>query len=113
MKMKVQKYIDILKYWKEQFNNKFFSDDMDQVEDKLFRLQNCVNALEGLVRHMQYVDQVYQILVEECGNLDSIYEDYIINLIGIKGLNSLKEKNLLETCGVVNGRQLYALCDKK
>ena len=59
-----------------------------------------------------YVNRVYQILVEDCSGFDSIYEDAIILLVGVKGLEALKENRLLETCSVVNGRQLYVLCDK-
>ena len=59
-----------------------------------------------------YVNRVYQILVEDGSGFDSIYEDAIVLLVGIKGLEALKENRLLETCGVVNGRQLYVLCDK-
>lgn len=59
-----------------------------------------------------YVNHVYQILVEDCSGFDSIYEDVIVLLVGVKGLEALKENKLLETCGVINGRQLYVLCDK-
>lgn len=42
-----------------------------------------------------------------------MYEDFIIRLVGEFGLQALKESNLIETCGVINGRQLYVICDKK
>ena len=58
-------------------------------------------------------DQVYNTVKDVCGNLDAIYEDYIIYLVGYEGLYILKDRKLVETCGVFNGRQLYALCDKK
>ena len=64
--MKVQKYIDILNYWKNRLTLKKqlegekdlcnFVYDMTQIEDKLKRLQICVNSLEGLARNMQYSD---------------------------------------------------------
>ena len=57
-----------------------------------------------------YTRLVYEIVEKECIGLDSIYEDYIINLVGIVGLKKLQEYGLIETCGVVNGRQLYVLC---
>lgn len=60
----------------------------------------------------KYVDIAYDIVKQECEGLDSIYEDYIIQLVGESGLNILKTFDLLETCGVINGRQLYVLCDK-
>ena len=58
-----------------------------------------------------YADYVYEIIKDEVEGLDAIYEDYILSLVGIVGLNSLKNNKLLETCGVVNGRQLYVLCE--
>lgn len=61
---------------------------------------------------MRYVDYVYEILKADVKGLDSIYEDYIINLVGVAGLTELRQHNLIETCGVIHGRQLYVLCDK-
>ena len=55
-------------------------------------------------------NQVYEVIEKECRGLDAIYEDYIVNLVGYEGLDILKEEKLMETCGVVNGRQLYVLC---
>ena len=57
-------------------------------------------------------NQIYNIVKNECDGLDAIYEDYIVSLVGLYGLLILKGHNLLEACGVVNGRQLYALCKK-
>ena len=59
-----------------------------------------------------FVDHVYSIVKLEAGELDSIYKDYIISLVGIFGLNALLTYGLLESCGVVNGRQLYTLVEK-
>lgn len=60
-----------------------------------------------------YVNDVYQILKEDCRDLDAIYRDYIIRLVGEVGLSYLVANGLLETCGVVNGRQLYTLLEKE
>lgn len=57
-------------------------------------------------------EQVYSTVKEVCGDLDAIYEDYIIYLVGYEGLYILQEGRLVEGCGVINGRKLYALCDK-
>ena len=62
---------------------------------------------------MCYVDYVYNIVRDECGDMDAIYADYIERLTGIHGLNTLINENLEESCGVVNGRQLYVLCEHK
>lgn len=59
-----------------------------------------------------YAEYVYDIVKQELEGFDAIYEDYIINLVGFAGLTYLKKYRLVETCGVVNGRQLYALCNK-
>ena len=51
-------------------------------------------------------------VMEEFSDLDAIYEDALIHLVGVRGVEALKENKLLKSCGVVNGRQLYTLCDK-
>lgn len=61
---------------------------------------------------MSYVDYVYDIVKRDCEGLDSIYGDYIEQLVGINGLIELVKYGLLESCGVINGRQLYVLCEK-
>ena len=120
--MKVEKYIDILEDWKKRIGNKEsiesevdrkkFTNDMNLVEDKLTRLQVCINMLERMARHMTrtgYIDHVYEIVLRESDGLDSIYGDFIERLVGTRGLEALIENKLVETCGVVNGRQLYVL----
>lgn len=62
---------------------------------------------------MRYVDYVYDIVRLDCYNMDAIYGDYIEQLVGVYGLNELLKYKLVESCGVVNGRQLYVLCEKK
>lgn len=61
---------------------------------------------------MRYVDYVYDMLKNESRNLDAIYQDYILELFGVMGMDALLEHKLIETCGVVNGRQLFVLCEK-
>lgn len=60
-----------------------------------------------------YVDYVYDIVRLDCEGMDAIYRDYIKQMVGVYGLNALLEHKLIESCGVVNGRQLYVLCEKK
>lgn len=62
---------------------------------------------------MTYAEYVYDIIKSESDGLDSIYEDYIESLVGHYGLYALVENRFIESCGVVNGRKLYVLCDKK
>lgn len=41
--------------------------------------------------------------------VDAIYEDVIIREIGQRGFELIREFRLMEPCGVINGRKLYAL----
>ena len=61
----------------------------------------------------KYIDHVYEIVKEEFEGLDAIYEDYLINLVGVSGVMALKKEKLLESCGIVNMRQLYTLLPRK
>lgn len=40
---------------------------------------------------------------------EAIYEDAIIDICGMEGLMSLRENRLIELCGVLEGRRLYAI----
>lgn len=61
-----------------------------------------------------YVNYIYNIVEDDTRGFDAVYEDHIINLVGTSGLEELKKARLVETCGTMNGRQLYVLCrDKK
>lgn len=61
----------------------------------------------------EFIDHIYNIVDKELRDFDAIYEDYILNLVGFAGLNTLKINRYIETCGIVNGRQLYVLCGPK
>lgn len=61
---------------------------------------------------MRYVDYFYEIVIDECAALDSIYEDYIEFLVGTRELLELIKHGCLESCGVVDGRRLYVLVDR-
>lgn len=41
--------------------------------------------------------------------VDAIYEDKILDIIGRRGLDLIREFHLMESCGIINGRRLYAL----
>jgi hypothetical protein len=60
-----------------------------------------------------YSDYIYNIVKSDCAGMDSIYRDYIVQIVGTYGLTALIESKLIESCGVVNGRRLYVLLDKK
>ena len=59
----------------------------------------------------EYVKSVYDIVRLDCEGMDAIYADYILQMVGVYGFNALHINKLIEACGVVNGRQLYTLCD--
>lgn len=60
-----------------------------------------------------YADHVYEIVKEDANGFDSVYADHIESLVGTTGLEALFKNGLIETCGVIRGRQLYVLCDYK
>lgn len=59
-----------------------------------------------------YIGHIYSLVQLETNGMDAIYSDYIKKLVGVFGLNALLDCGLLESCGIVNGRHLYVLCDK-
>lgn len=65
----------------------------------------------GILVDRMFAEHVYMILKEDSKDMDAIYEDYILHMVGSVGLFALKDYKLIETCGIVNGRQLYALVD--
>lgn len=60
-----------------------------------------------------YIDHIYSVVKLETYDMDAIYGDYIKQIVGVFGFNALLDCKLLESCGSVNGRRLYVLCDKK
>lgn len=62
---------------------------------------------------MEYVDRIFEIVKSESDGLDAVYRDFIIHLVGTTGMYALLDNNRVESCGVVNGRQLFTLCEEK
>ena len=60
---------------------------------------------------IKFANTVYNLIEYDCGDLDAIYEDYILKQVGFHGLNALLEHGFIEACGIVNGRRLYVLVD--
>ena len=60
-------------------------------------------------KQFTYTDAVYELIKD----MDSIYEDYIVSLVGNCGLAALKRAGLVESCGVLNCRQLYVLVGER
>lgn len=63
----------------------------------------------GVLIDALFAKHIYDILKYDSKDMDAIYEDYILHMVGTIGLFALKEYKLVETCGVVGGRQLYTL----
>lgn len=59
----------------------------------------------------QFVEHMYHIVRLDTLEMDAIYKDYIIQMVGIYGFNALYKERLIEGCGSVNGRALYVLCN--
>lgn len=53
--------------------------------------------------------EIYSELRDEFEKADALYEDTIITHCGQEGLLLLREYHFIETCGVLEGRKLYAL----
>lgn len=63
--------------------------------------------------YKQFVDHIYNLVRMDTEDMDAIYGDYIIQMVGTYGFNALYDERLLESCGIINGRALYVLCEKK
>lgn len=48
-------------------------------------------------------------LTEKWPGAETLYEDVIIDEVGLDGLIALRENHLIETCAMFGGRKLYAL----
>lgn len=66
----------------------------------------------GVLYDSVYAHYVYAIIKKDCKGMDAIYEDYICHIVGVSGLFAMREYNLVESCGIVNGRQLYTLVSR-
>ncbi len=62
---------------------------------------------------MEFADKLYDVLKEETEGFDAIYENYIVDVIGRRGLQILFEKGMIQICGAYNGRRMYVLVEKK
>lgn len=58
---------------------------------------------------MKKADEYLQLLKTAYPKAEAIYEDAIIDICGMEGLMSLRENRLIELCGVLESRRLYAI----
>ena len=61
----------------------------------------------------EFVNYIHDIARLDCSDLDAVYEDHLKNMFGVYGFNALLINKRIESCGVVNGRRLYAICERK
>lgn len=53
--------------------------------------------------------ETLEALIRKYPNMETFYEDTIVSLIGEEGLYTLRTHHLIETCGNIDGRKLYAI----
>lgn len=58
---------------------------------------------------MKKANEYLQLLKTTYPKADAIYEDAIIEICGEEGLMTLRESRLIEGCGIIEGRKLYAI----
>lgn len=58
---------------------------------------------------MTFDEFVYLVMMIDTKGMDAIYEDYIRELVGKYGFESLKAHGQIECCAEINGRKLYVL----
>ena len=75
----------------------------------LYPIGNGSWIWDDLAEWCQSADEYLALLKEIFPKADAIYEDTIINLLGREGLMALRESHLIELCGVLEGRRLYAI----
>ena len=56
-----------------------------------------------------YISVVHRILLVNADNIDAVYEEYILQLVGAYGLKALLDCELIESCGSIDGKRLYTL----
>ena len=59
-----------------------------------------------------YLEHICNIVRLETSDMDAVYKEHIVQLVGVFGFNTLVKYNRIESCGVIDGRRLYVLRDK-
>ena len=102
-------YEDIVEWWADTYTNQWVFD----IRELGIRVElTCTD--KGVVKEQRYkmkdyAEYVCKKLQSEAQGLDAIYEDYIIRVIGEEGFELLRYEGFLNTCGSINGRNLYTL----
>ena len=53
--------------------------------------------------------EIHRNLKEQLGKAEYVSEEGIIDRIGERAFNALKQYGFIETCGVIDGTKIYAL----
>lgn len=54
-------------------------------------------------------EDLYKKLILAFPKADAIYEDSIVDIVGYDGLMLLRKEHMIESCGILEGRKLYAV----
>lgn len=55
------------------------------------------------------LDLFHEIVAGCSRGMDAVYEDYVLYLIGQEGFDMLRKNHILESCGSIDGRNLYTV----
>lgn len=102
-------YEDVATFWPDPAINQWLFD----IPERGARVElTCTDkgvVKEQRYRMNQYLNDVCKKLQSETQGFDAIYEDYILSVVGEEGFDLLRYEGYLNTCGSVNGRNLYTL----
>ena len=65
---------------------------------------NRIKELEGYKAKLYYEKLLFAF-----PKADAVYEDAIVSICGLSGLEALRSYGLIESCACVNGRKLYVI----
>lgn len=69
-----------------------------------------VNELENIRQSLRYAEICRDILNSQLDkNIEAVYEDYIIRMVGEHGIKAMRKHQLIEPCGVIHGKKLYVI----
>lgn len=102
---KLDIYIWAVTKWESGFAYELTDVELEAIDDEKTERDSYYDE--------SYLTHVYNVVAIETSEMDAIYKDYILKLVGTFGFNALFAHGLLESCGAVDGRSLYVLCDKR
>ena len=93
--------------------NNFFCENawkMDTQSSQKFAIKCKVSYSEfKLYRLSLKLEALTALHILEKSNFDAYYQDYIVTIVGERAFILLKNFKMLEPCGIINDRKLYAL----